>query len=329
MLKLKGEAVILVSNQKALYRFAVKNSFTILACHMCGLSTMKAIIEAAEEEDSPVVVQFFKPTYAIFEPLPKFLSYFRDFCAGVKAPILINHDHTPSVEECIWALDQGVPSIMFDGSHLPFEENVAKTKQVADYAHKKGAWIEAELGSIPGMEDMVASGNNTVYTDPDKAAEFIERTACDCLAIAVGTAHGGVRADAPLEIDFDLLGRIRKAVGSEYPLVLHGAASLPKAYIDEVNKWGGKAEQLMMCTEETIEKTRHYGVAKANMDVDNFLAITGAVRKFFAEKPEVFNHVQYLADAKAAMKAAVKHKMCNVTKSSGFGSKFTDTQSSL
>lgn len=310
----------LVSNQKALYQHALQNKYIMLASHVCGLMPIKALAEGAEEENSPIIIQVGGSSREIFAPFPKFMKYLRDLLADYKAPILLNHDHMQSVEDCLWAVDNGLPSIMFDGSHLPFEENVAKTKQIADYAHPRGVWVEAELGNIPGFEDMVFSAD-TVYTDPGKAAEFIERTGCDSLAVSVGTAHGGVRAGHPLEIDFALLERIKKAVG-DTPLVLHGAASLPRRYIDAVNQYGGQAEPLDMCPEETIEKTRHYGVAKTNMDVDNMLVITGSIRKYFVEHPDDYNHVRYLKPAAKALKEEVKRKMRDVTKSSGHGSSF-------
>ena len=310
----------LINNQKALYQHALQNEYIMLASHICGLMSMKALVEAAEEENSPIIIQVGTGTREVFSPYPKFIKYLRDFCADYKAPVLLNHDHMQSVEDAMWAIDNGLPSIMFDGSHLPFEDNVAQTRRIVDYAHERGAWVEAELGNIPGFEDMVFSAK-TVYTDPGKAAEFIDRTGCDSLAVAVGTAHGGVRAGKPLEIDFDLLGRLKKAVGAT-PLVLHGAASLPRPYIDEVNKYGGAAEPLDMCPETTIEKTRRHGVAKTNMDVDNMLVVTGAIRKHFAEHPEDYNHTRYLKVAAKALKGEIRRKMRDVTKSSGRGSSF-------
>lgn len=311
-----------IEKPKDLYKYAVKNKFTMPAFHIFGIDTIKAVLEAAEEEDSPVIMQLFEYTYDVCTPFPAFFTYFKELCAESKAPVLLHHDHNGSVDGCKWAIDVGFPSIMFDGSHLPYEENVEKTKEVVDYAHERGVWVEAELGSIPGFEEAVISSATTEYTKPEKAAEFIEKTGCDSLAVSVGTAHGGVEGDAPLEIDFELLGKIRESVGEDYPIILHGAASLPKGYIDEVNKWGGKVEQLMMCTEETIKKATDYGIAKANMDVDNMLAFTAAVRKFLVEKPEEYNHLMYLMQAKQAFKDAVKHKMHNVTMSSGHGANF-------
>ena len=312
-----------VDDPKSLYTHAVKSNYIMPACHMYGdMGVLRAILDAAEEEDSPVVVQVSGYLNRSYPPISKFFEYLRAIYSEYKVPILMNHDHIQKVEDCLRAIDEGYPSIMYDGSHLPLEENARNTEKVVAYAHSHNVWVEAELGSIPGLEDMVISSETTVYTDPQTAAEFIDKTECDSLAIAVGTAHGGVKAGKPLEIDFELLGRIREAVGSEFPLVLHGAASLPRHLIDEVNKYGGKADYLDMCAEETIEKTRSYGVAKANMDVDNWLVVTGSIRKFFTENPEVYNFGMYMGMAAGAVKEFIKHKMRDVTRSSGNGSKY-------
>jgi len=309
-----------IEDQKSLYKHAVDNHYIIPACHISGISTLKALLQGAEEADSPIMIQIGVVTREIFSPLPKFIHYFKELCDEYSIPILLNHDHISSVEDCFWAIDNDFLSVMFDGSRLPFEQNVAKTRQVVEYAHVHNVWVEAELGNIPGFEDLVFSAQ-TVYTDPEMAKEFIARTGCDSLAVAVGTAHGGVKAEKTLEIDFDLLGRIKQTIG-DTPLVLHGAASLPAPFIDKVNQFGGSAEYLKMCLEETIEKTRNYGVAKANMDVDNMLVITGAIREHFMEKPENYNHIKYLKIASDALKEEVKRKISQVTKSGGYGSKY-------
>ena len=310
----------LVLNQKELYQHALKHEYIIPAFNCFDAESLKAIIGAAEEEDSPVVLQLCMAMRNKVAPLTHFISYAKAMINECKAPVLLHHDHMQSVEDCFSAVDMGMPSVMFDGSHLPFEENISKTAAVVEYAHAHNVWVEAELGSIPGFEDMVFA-ESSIYTRPLQAKEFIEKTQCDSLSVAVGTAHGGVRAEKPLEINFDLLKEIRDAVGA-YPLVLHGAASLPTVYIDEVNSLGGNVEYLMMCPEEEISETRHYGVAKANMDVDNFLKYTYTVRKFFTEQSDQFNPFVYNTLASAAMKDACKHKMSAVTKSSGFGKSF-------
>lgn len=307
-------------NNKKLYMHAQENQYILPAFHIWGIESMKAVIDTAEEEHSPAIIQIIQTTHTNLKPLNKFLDYMREYASDKKVPLLLNHDHTPSPELCEEAIKLGMPSVMYDGSALSFEENVARTKQVVEYAHARGIWVEAELGSIPGMEDTVFS-ERAVYTDPDQAAEFIQRTGCDSLAVSVGTAHGGVKSDKPLVIDFELLDRIKAAVNGT-PLVLHGAAQLPKEYVEEVNQYGGKVEQLMMCAEQTIRQAAQHGVVKANMDVDNWLKVTAALRKYFVQYPEHINSIYYMQEAEKAMKEAVRYKMCNVTMSSGKADSF-------
>lgn len=313
-----------VKNQP-LYQHALANQYILPAFHIWGVESMKAVIDTAEEESSPAIIQILQTTHRNLKPLDKFIRYMRDYAQDKKVPLLLNHDHTTSFENCKEAIQLGMPSVMYDGSALSFEENIASTRQVVEFAHSRGVWVEAELGSIPGLEDAIFS-DKEVHTDPAQAAEFIARTGCNSLAVAVGTAHGGLKADTPLEINFDLLGRIRDAVKGT-PLVLHGAAQLPKEYVDEVNQYGGQIEQLMMCTTETISRTRNYGVAKVNMDVDNWLKVTAALRKHFHNHPDQFNPIQYMQATEAAMKEAVRYKMRHVTMSSGMAEHFIEYQS--
>lgn len=309
-----------ITDINRLYDHALRNKYIIPAFHVWGIESVKAVLKAAADEDSPVIMQILTPTLDNVAPFPAFLETIQRYAEEYLVPVVVNRDHSPSVEAALQAVDMGFPSVMFDGSSLPFEENVQKTRQVTDYAHEHGVWVEAELGSIPGLEDETFS-THTQYTDPEQAADFLKKTGCDSLAVAVGTAHGGVQAEEHLKIDFELLEKIREAVG-KVPLVLHGAAALPWELVDEVNRYGGKAERLMMCTEETIERTRLYGVAKANMDVDNWLAVTAALRKQFAEKPEQFNPIVYMKETETAMYHVIRHKMRNVTHSAGAAGDF-------
>lgn len=306
-----------IKHPKSLYMHAHKNHYIMPACHISGLASLHAILDGAQRADSPIVLQIGRPAYDIFQPFDSFFSHFKNVCDEYDIPVLLNHDHIPSVDLCKQVLEAGFPSVMFDGSHLPYEENIAATREVVQYAHERGAWVEAELGNIPGFEDMVFA-KNTVYTEPEKALDFIRQTGCDSLAVAVGTAHGGVKAGHPLEIDFDLLARIYETVG-EYPLVLHGAASLLKELIDRVNQFGGQADYLDMCTESTIAKTRMFGITKANMDVDNMLVITGALREHFVRTPDNYNHIKYMKEVQQALSDEIQRKIKNVTCSGGFG----------
>ena len=310
----------LIADQKQLYQHALQNQYIIPAFHVWGIESMKAVLDAAVAENSPVIMQILAPTLENVKPFPRFLECIRQYAKDYPVPVIVNRDHSPSVQAALEAVDMGFPSVMFDGSALPFEENIAKTAEVVAYAHQRGVWVEAELGSIPGLEDTVFS-TETKYTDPAQAAEFIRRTGCDSLAVAVGTAHGGVRAKEHLKVDYALLERIRDAVGGT-PLVLHGAAALPEESVELANRYGGRVEHLMMCTEETIAETRLHGVAKANMDVDNWLGVTAILRKQFAEHPDQFNPIIYMRETERVMCETVRHKMRDVTHSAGFADKF-------
>ncbi len=316
-----------IKDPKQLYTHAVKNNYILFAAHAFGdLRSMKTMLDAAEEVDSPIIIQFMPYLKDCSKDVSKFLDYFVNvFCADYKIPILMNHDHISTVEECLAAIDTGYLSVMYDGSSLPFEENVKNTKIVVDYAHKKNVWVEAELGHITGFEMGAAGGftATTTYTVPAEAAEFIARTGCDALAIAVGTSHGGIdNGGNTLDLDYDLLKEIRQAVGPTYPLVLHGAAQMPKELVTKVNEQGGKVPYLDMCSAETIEKTRAFGIAKTNMDVDNWVTVTTEIRKHLNEHPENYFYHVYVDSAMPALKDYIKYKLTDVTKSAGFGSKY-------
>jgi fructose-bisphosphate aldolase class II len=307
----------LVNDQKLIYDFALKNKFIIPAFNFFDIESMRALFEAADEADSPVIAQISLPAYKNLAPIERFIPYFKSVAEKYRAPIMLNHDYLPSFEACKYAIDIGFPYVSFDGSRLPFEENVRATVQIVQYAHPRGIMVEAEIGNVAG----VGFSPNSIYTEPKQAVEFVERTGCDALAVSAGTSHGGIKAEGPLQIQYTLLDEIKKAVGST-PLVLHGAASRPKAYTDKVNRFGGNVDDLCMATEESIEKTRHHGVVKIYADMDNWLSITGALRQYFSEHSGQFNPVQYMPLGGIAMKDAIMRKMTCVTKSVGWGNAF-------
>lgn len=309
-------------NNKELYSDALKKKYILPAFHVWDILSLKAVCEAAVEERSPVIIQLSGHTHPYIEPVDKFITYLKDYITEVDIPILLNHDHTKTPELCRQVIDWGMTSVMYDGSALPYEENIKQTKEVVEYAHQRDIWVEAELGSIPGMEDAEIS-DDIDYTDPQMAADFIKRTGCDSLTVSVGTAHGGIIAEEHLKIDYERLKDIQTAIGTT-PMVLHGGAQLYKEYVDEVNRYGGKVEQLMMCSERTIRETANYGVAKVNMDVDNYLKITARLRKLFMEQPDVYRCKEYFYIMKEPMKEAVKNKMRNVTMSAGKADAFME-----
>jgi fructose-bisphosphate aldolase class II len=294
---------------------ALKKKYTIGAYNVFNLDTISAVLEAAEEENSPVILQMSMGSRKYQYNVPRFVEVIKLYAQAAEVPVSINHDHCLKTEDAKSAVDLGFLSVMFDGSHLDYETNINRTREIADYAHSKGVWVEAELGSLPGMEDEVFS-ENAAFTDPDLVVDYIKRSKCDSLAVSIGTTHGGVKADNYLPLHFEILEKIHNALG-DFPLVLHGAASLPEHLVKEVNQYGGKVKQLRNCSEEDIAACREYGICKANMDVDNFLLCTARLRKVLLEIPEKYNPRGYLREAREAFKIEVKHKMRNVSGSSG------------
>lgn len=298
-----------------LYEHAIKHNYGLGAFNTFSLESILAVMEAAEAQQSPAIVQVSMGARGYVRHLKTYVDFIKSLAAHYQVPFFIQHDHCPTVADCQAAIDAGVSAVMFDGSHLPYEENVEKTKAVVSYARQRDVWVEAELGCLPGFEDLVFA-EKTVYTDPDLAAAFIKETGCNSLAIAVGTSHGGVAGDDYLELDFELLGKIVSKC-PDYPFVLHGAASLPPELITACNRQGGNVEYLRNCSEETIAGAVKKGIRKVNMDVDNFLEFTTAVRTFLNEQPQVYDPRKYLGLGRDAFRQEVEHKMINVLDSAG------------
>ena len=230
-------------------------------------------------------------------------------------PVAVHLDHGSSFELCRDCIDGGFTSVMIDGSHLPFEENIALTKKVVEYAHPRGVWVEAELGKLAGVEEHVQNADH-VYTDPQEAVEFVERSGCDSLAVAIGTSHGAYKFKGDAKLDFDRLEAIGKLL-PDYPLVLHGASSVPQEFVALCNKYGGNVAGAKGVPEEMLRKAAGMSVCKINVDTDIRLAVTASIRQHMAEHPEDFDPRAYLKPARAAVKAMVAHKIRNVMGSSG------------
>ena len=229
--------------------------------------------------------------------------------------IAFHLDHGDSFELCKDCVDNGFTSVMIDASHMPFEENIALTKKVVEYAHDRGVVVEAELGKLAGIEEHVQNDTHQ-YTDPGEVEEFVSKTGVDSLAIAIGTSHGAYKFKGKAELRFDILEKIEKLL-PDFPIVLHGASSVPQKFVDLIDKYGGNVKGAQGVPEELLRKAAAMSVCKINIDSDIRLAVTACIRQHFAEHPEHFDPRQYLSPARTAIKEMVKHKIINVLGSDG------------
>ena len=297
-------------------RHSLADHYITGAFNVFNIDTLVAVLQAAQAENSPVIVQL-SMGFRKYQPyFSAFVKAVKIFASTVDVPVALNHDHCQNIENAKEAIDLEIGSVMFDGSHLSFEDNVASTRQVVEYAHSHHAFVEAELGKLPGFENEVFV-QNAQFTDPVMAEKFIRLTGCDALAVSVGTSHGGVSAETDMPLHFDVLAAIRKAISPTFPLVLHGAASLSEELVQEVNRWGAHVSQMRNCCENDIAKAAAYGVYKANMDVDNQLAFTAAVRQQLLEVTEKYDPRGYLKVGREAFTQEVRHKIRNVCHSNG------------
>lgn len=295
-----------LTGPKVMFEKAYKEGYAIGAFNVNNMEIIQGILMAAAEEKAPVILQVSAGArnYAGKNYIVKLIE------AGVldtDIPIVLHLDHGADFEICKTCIDDGFTSVMIDGSHLPFEENIALTKQVVNYAHTHGVWVEAELGRLAGVEDDVSS-EHSVYTDPDQAVEFVQRSGCDSLAIAIGTSHGAYKFKGKPELDFARLETIGNLLPN-FPLVLHGASSVSQQYVDICNKYGGEIAGSAGVPEEFLRKAASLAVCKINIDTDIRLAMTASIRKFFVEHPEEFDPRSYLKLARQAVKDMVQHKI--------------------
>lgn len=296
-----------------LFKKAYKK-YAIGAFNVNNMEILQGVIEAAKAERSPVILQISKGArnYAKLVYLMKLIEAATEDAPEV--PIAVHLDHGDSFELCKEVIDAGFTSVMIDGSHLPFEENVALTKQVVDYAHSKNVVVEGELGKLQGIEEHVVS-NEAVYTDPDKAVEFVERTHVDSLAIAIGTSHGAYKFKGVAKLDFDRLETIASKLPN-FPLVLHGASSVLPQYVEKINKYGGNIGDAKGVPEEMLRKATTMGITKINIDTDLRLAMTASIREVFVESPQEFDPRKYLGKGREEITILVRHKMKDVLGSS-------------
>ena len=315
-------------NTRDMFARAVKGGYAIPAFNFNNMEQLQAIIKAAVAEKSPVILQVSKGAREYANPtLLRYMAqgavaYAKEL--GCEHPEICLHlDHGDSFETCKSCVDSGFSSVMIDASALPFEENIALTKQVVEYAHAHDVTVEAELGVLAGVEDEVAH-EESHYTKPEEVIEFVERTGCDSLAISVGTSHGAYKFKpeqctrdpktgrlVPPPLAFDVLAAIEEKLPS-FPIVLHGSSSVPQEEVDTINKYGGKLPDAVGIPEDQLRKAAASAVCKINIDSDSRLAMTAAVRKVFAEKPGEFDPRKYLGPARDNMQKLYEHKIVNV-----------------
>lgn len=319
-------------NTREMFAKAIKGGYAIPAFNFNNLEQLQAIIQAASETNSPVILQVSKGARAYAnQTLLRYMAegaveYAKEL--GCKNPQIVLHlDHGDSFETCKSCIDMGFSSVMIDGSHLPYDENVALTKKVVEYAHKFDVTVEGELGILAGVEDDVVAESHT-YTKPEEVVDFVTKTGCDSLAISIGTSHGANKFTpdqctkdengrlVPPPLKFDVLEGCEKELPG-FPIVLHGASSVPQEEVATINKYGGALKDAIGIPEEQLRRAAASAVCKINIDSDSRLAMTAAVRKTFAENPAEFDPRKYLGPARDNMKRLYKHKIENVLGSAG------------
>ncbi|MGL4853476.1 MAG: class II fructose-bisphosphate aldolase [Phocaeicola sp.] len=314
-------------NTRDMFAKAVAGGYAIPAFNFNNMEQLQAIVKAAVETKSPVIIQVSKGArqYAN-QTLLRYMAegavaYAKELGAA-KPEIVLHLDHGDSFETCKSCIDMGFSSVMIDGSHLPYDENVALTKKVVEYAHQFDVTVEGELGILAGVEDDVCAEHHT-YTEPSEVVDFVTKTGCDSLAISIGTSHGAFKfkpeqctMDAngrlvPPPLAFDVLEGVEKELPG-FPIVLHGASSVPQEEVEKINKFGGALEAAIGIPEEELRKAAASAVCKINIDSDSRLAMTAAIRETFAKTPGEFDPRKYLGPARENMEKVYKHKILNV-----------------
>ena len=298
-------------NSREMFKKAYEGGYAIGAFNVNNMEIIQGIVEGAQEEKAPLILQVSAGArkYAKHEYLMKLIEAAVD-TSGL--PIVVHLDHGPDFETCKSCIDGGFTSVMIDGSHLPFEENIKLTRQVVEYAHDRGVTVEGELGRLAGVEDDIkVSQEDSSYTRPEEVEEFVSRTGVDSLAIAIGTSHGAFKFKGEPKLRFDILKEIEHKLPG-FPIVLHGASSVIPEYVAMINQFGGKLEGAQGVPEEMLRQAASMAVCKINIDSDLRLAFTAMIRKHFAEHPDHFDPRQYLTDARTALKDMVRRKIVNV-----------------
>ena len=319
-------------NTREMFKKAIEGGYAIPAFNFNNMEQMQAIISACVECSSPVILQVSSGArnYANQTLLRYMAQGAVEFAKemGKNIPIVLHLDHGNSFELCKSCIDMGFSSVMIDGSHLPYDENVALTKKVVEYAHQFDVTVEGELGVLAGVEDEVCA-EESHYTKPEEVVDFVTKTGCDSLAISIGTSHGAYKFTpeqctldpetgrlVPPPLAFDVLAAIEKELPG-FPIVLHGSSSVPQEEVETINKYGGALKAAVGIPESQLRKAAESAVCKINIDSDSRLAMTAAIREVFAKNPAEFDPRKYLGPARENMKKQYIHKIVNVLGSNG------------
>jgi fructose-bisphosphate aldolase class II len=316
---------------KVMFKKAMDKGFAVPAYNFNNMEQLQAIIKGCTESNSPVILQvssgarkYANPTLLRYMAMGA-IQMMKE--SGANIPIALHLDHGDTFELCKSCVDNGFSSVMIDGSHHPYEENVRLTKHVVDYAHSKGVVVEGELGILAGIEEDVEAEKST-YTRPEEVEDFVSRTGVDSLAISIGTSHGAykfkLKPGQPLPpLRFDILEEIERRLPG-FPIVLHGASSVLQEYVDMINQYGGNLEGAVGVPEEQLRRAAKSAVCKINIDTDGRLVVTAVIRKILAEKPKEFDPRKYLGPARDALSEMIKRKNKEVLGSAGYGKEIMD-----
>jgi len=297
-------------NTKKMFQMAYKNHYAIGAFNVNNMEITQGIMDAVGQEKAPVILQVSKGARSYAKNI--YLKAIIDVVVAENPdiPIAIHLDHGDNFETCKQFIEDGFTSVMIDASSKPFKENIAMTTEVVKYAHPKGIGVEAELGQLGGIEEHVVGVEDIKkhLADPEQVVEFVKKTGCDSLAVAVGTSHGAYKFKGEGKLAFDIIEKITKKLPG-FPLVLHGSSSVLPEFVNLINKYGGRMPNAKGVPEESIAKAAKMGVCKVNIDTDLRLALTAKIRQVFAEKPEEFDPRKYLGPARDAIREMVRHKL--------------------
>ncbi len=299
-------------NTKKMFEMAYKNGYAIGAFNVNNMEITQGIIDAVAEEKAPLILQISRGAreYAKISYLKAIINVVVEENPDI--PVAINLDHGDTFETCKQFVDDGFTSVMIDASHKPFEENIAVTKKVVEYAHARDVVVEAELGQLGGIEeDIVGVSEDDIskhLADPNQVEEFVEKSGVDSLAIAIGTSHGAYKFKKEPKLAFDVLQEVADRLPG-FPLVMHGSSSVLKEFKDLINKYGGEMPNAMGVPEDAVSKASKMAICKVNIDTDLRMALTAKIRQVFAEKPGEFDPRKYLGPGRTAIKEMVKHKL--------------------